>query len=112
MEILLHLILFHKLHITNETIKGSTTKPKYLKQDMQQHVYCCAECGETKTNAISPSSDKCPESPFHRWINMGVKGDAEYICRHCKAVVRTVKIPVTYGCKENLFHEWQSINVQ
>jgi hypothetical protein len=76
---------------------------------MPRHVYCCAECGEIKTNVVVPKLENCSKAPFHRWINMGVEGTNKYECNNCNALVSTVKQPVTYGCKEHIFHEWKKV---
>jgi hypothetical protein len=71
------------------------------------HVYYCAECARIEYKVISPSKEGCSKAPFHRWINLGLKGDTKYKCRKCKKEVEAMKGPVSYGCYEGVFHEWE-----
>jgi hypothetical protein len=76
---------------------------------MPLHVYYCEECAEVEYRLISPGKGGCSKSPFHRWINLGLKGDRKFKCTQCHKEVGTLKKPVSYGCKEAIFHEWKEI---
>jgi len=72
--------------------------------------YLCSKCGSLVEGKQMPPGMGClTNGNFHRWRDIGEKGDKGFHCEGCSTVVHSKETPSMFGCPGEGFHNWKDL---